>query len=84
MPQGCKVSDDLCWAIVRMAPILSIEDIEAFTSISQRQIHRILSRWRSTGEIKAQRDLQVRGRHRQLTIEEVAVSIIAAVFFICP
>jgi hypothetical protein len=36
--KGKHISKDLAWAIVRMAPLIGNEEIEAFTGISKRQI----------------------------------------------
>jgi hypothetical protein len=67
------VSEDLAWAIVRMAPILESSDIAAFTSVSERQQRWILSLWRNTGEVVRHRDRRVKGRPRHLTPDDVAV-----------
>jgi len=73
--KGYKVSDDLAWAIIRMAPILRLQDIEAYTAISQRQIRRILACWQETVEVKA---LEHRnGRPKQLTVEDIEVCPLA-------
>jgi transposase len=72
--KGKEVSEDLCWVIVRMEPLLSRGDIETYTGVSKRNIRRILARWRSTGEVKARKDRRLRGRPRHLTSDDVAVS----------
>jgi transcription initiation factor IIE alpha subunit len=71
--KGKEVSVDLAWAIVRMAAVIGRDEIEAFTGISKRQIRRILSRWRSTGDVSKQKDRHTLGRPRHLTPEDVAV-----------
>jgi hypothetical protein len=71
--KGKETSEDLAWAIVRMAPLLGLKEIEAYTSVSQRQIKCILARWRATGDVKTRRDHDTRGRPRHLTPEDVAV-----------
>jgi transposase len=71
--KGRKISEDLCWTIVRMAPLLGINEIEAYTSISRAQINRILLRWRKTGDVLAPRSRRRQGRKRHLTTDEVAV-----------
>jgi hypothetical protein len=74
MTKGHKVSEDLAWAVVRMAPILEPSEIATFTAVSERQQRRILSLWKNTGEVVQHRDWRVRGRPRQLTPDDVAVS----------
>lgn len=68
-----EVTEDLRWAIVRMAPLLSIEKIEALTAVSRRQIQRILTLWRRTGEVTTYQDRRIRGRPRQLSADDVSV-----------
>jgi hypothetical protein len=67
-----KVSSDLAWAIVRMSALLSIQDIEAYTAISEQQIRRILACWRKIGDVRAPRQ-HPSGQHQQLTAEDLAV-----------
>jgi transposase len=57
-----------------MAPIISHDDIQAFTGISTRQIRRILLRWQQTGDVTKKKDLRTKGRPRHLTPQDVAVS----------
>jgi transposase len=71
--KGRKISEDLCWAIVRMAPLLGVNEIEAYTSISRAQINRILGRWRKTRDVLAPKSRRRQGRKRHLTTDEVAV-----------
>jgi hypothetical protein len=71
----CEVSEDLAWAIVRMAPLIGRDDIQAFTGISERQIRRILSLWRHTGSVMKRKDRRIKGRPRHLTPQDVAVNI---------
>jgi hypothetical protein len=66
-----KVSSDLAWAIVRMSALLSIQDIEAYTAISKRQIRRIIATWRRIGDVAPRQ--RPFGRHQQLTAEDLAV-----------
>jgi hypothetical protein len=75
MTKGQKVSEDLAWTIVRMAPILEPSDIAAFTSVSERQQRRILSLWKNTGEVVRRSDRRVKGRPRHLTPDDVAVCL---------
>lgn len=73
--KGKEISEDLAWAIIRMAPLIGVTEIEAYTSVSKRQIYRVLARWRATGEVKAPGNRHVSGRSRHLTPEDVAVCI---------
>jgi hypothetical protein len=75
MAKGKEVSEDLAWAIVRMAPLLGLREIEAYTSVSYRQIKRILAYWRATGRVKepGRRGRHNSGRNRHLTPEDVSV-----------
>lgn len=73
MTKGKRTSEDLAWTIVRMAPVVSPNDIAAFTSVSEAQQRRILVRWKNTGEVVARRDQRVKGRPRHLTADDVAV-----------
>jgi hypothetical protein len=82
MTKGQKVSEDLAWAIVRMAPILESSDIAAFTSVSERQQRRILSLWRNTGEVVRRRDRRVKGRPRHLTPDDVAVCLWSLILYL--
>ena len=68
------VSEDLAWAIVRMMPVLSIDDVSAFTSVSRRKIYRILALYHSTGAVVKRQDARMLGCHHHLTPEDVAVS----------
>lgn len=71
--KGKRVSEDLAWAIVRMAPLIGYDEIEAFTGISKRQIRSILSLWRNTGNVTRWKDNRIKGRPRHLTPQDVAV-----------
>jgi len=62
----------LCWAIIRMAPLLTQEEIQAYTTMSPGQQKRILLRWRKTGQVKQQKDRRTYGRPRHLTPQDVA------------
>ena len=68
------ISEDLCWAIVRMAPVLHLDDIVAFTGVSRAQIFRILALHRSTGTVVKNIIRNKMGRRCHLTPEQVAVS----------
>ena len=52
MPHGVEFSEDLCWAVIRMAPLLIPEEMQAYTPMSLGQQKQILLRWRKTGEVK--------------------------------
>ena len=70
-----RVSEDLCWAIVRMAAVLSIEDITTFTGVSRSKVFKLLAHHRATGTVAMEEVDKCRvGRRRQLTLDEVAVS----------
>ena len=71
--KGKSISEDLAWTIVRMAPLLGLSDIEAYTSVSKAQIKWILACWWATGSVKTPRDCETRGRPRHLTPEDVNV-----------
>jgi transposase len=77
--KGKAISEDLAWTIVRMAPLVGLAEIEAYTSVSKAQIKRILARWRTTGSVNASRDTETRGRPRHLTPEDVNVCFILIV-----
>jgi transposase len=67
-------SEDLCWAIIRMVPFMSIDSVVAFTGVSRRKILYILALHHATGNVIKQPDSRKLGRHRLLTPEDVAVS----------
>lgn len=71
--KGKSISEDLAWTIIRMAPLVALDEIEAYTSVSKAQIKRILARWRATGSVKAPKDSETCGRPRHLTPEDVNV-----------
>jgi hypothetical protein len=77
MPKGKPISEDLQWAIVRMARLVKIESISSYTDVSQRQIRRILAFHKATGNVTTAHDRRRRGRRRHLTPEDVAVSFIS-------
>jgi hypothetical protein len=68
------VSKDLAWAIVRMMPVLHINSVSAFTSVSHRKIYQILALYHSTGAVIKHQDTRMLGCLRHLTPEDVAVS----------
>jgi hypothetical protein len=74
MAKGKRISDDLRWAIVRMAPFMDISAIARFTNVSRRQILRILTLHRSMGEVSNGPDLRSLPRERHLSAEDVSVS----------
>jgi hypothetical protein len=76
-----RISEDLCWTVVRMATLLDFDSISAFTGISRRKIFQILALHRETGTVVKKRDRCMLGRHRQLTPEDVAVSTSPLVVF---
>lgn len=81
MPRGVKISQDLCWTIVRMAPNENLDTISAYTGVSRRQILRILALHNATGQVTTTAmDRRILGRRRHLTSTEVAVSRCESVF----
>jgi len=68
------ISEDLCWAIVRMAPFLSIDNITAFTGVSREKVFLVLALYRTTGNVVKPLDHRKLGRRRCLTLDDVAVS----------
>lgn len=81
MPHGREFSEDLCWAVIRMTPVMSPTEIEAYTTISAGQQRRIVLRWRNTGQVKSAKDHRTRGRPRHLTPQDVAVSTSICISF---
>jgi hypothetical protein len=75
MPKGIQVSEDLRWAIVRMAPLVSIDIISLYTNVSRRQIRRILSLFCATGDVVRLHDCRLRGCPRHLSADDVVVFI---------
>ncbi|KAF9006819.1 hypothetical protein BDZ89DRAFT_1048643 [Hymenopellis radicata] len=72
MPRGKKISEDLAWTVVRMRSDLDEQTISQYAGISIRSIRTIISRWRKTGKVVTEIHFETRGRHRQLTAEEVS------------
>jgi hypothetical protein len=52
MAKGRPISEDLGWAIVRMAPFLNLDCIAMFVNVSRHQILWILALHRRTGQVK--------------------------------
>jgi hypothetical protein len=73
-PTMAPVSEDLAWAIVCMMPVLDINSVSAFTSVSHWKIYQILALYRSTGAVIKHQDTHILGCLRHLTPEDVAVS----------
>lgn len=65
------VSEDLCWAIVRMSSVLTVDYIVAFTAVSRSKIYQIIELHRRTGQVLIKRDSRMLGRPRLLTLEQV-------------
>ena len=74
MTQGKPVSEDLRWAIVRMARLIDLEAISTYTDVSRRQILRILALFRAMGKVTMVKDRRRIGRRRHLSPDDVAVS----------
>lgn len=75
MPKGKVISDDLRWTVIRMHEREDVETISAYTGVSKRQVFRILAQYRTTGSASKVRNVETRGRKRQLTVEDVQVSL---------
>ena len=56
MAKGRPTSEDLGWAIVRMAPFLDLDHIATFVNVSCRQILWILALHRHTDQVKKTTD----------------------------
>ena len=67
-PHGVEFSENLCWAVIRMAPLLAPEEIQAYTTIS---LGRILLQWCETGEVKRRKNHHAYGRPRHLKLQEI-------------
>ncbi len=83
MVKGKEYSEDLRWVVVRMASILSVETIAVYTNISQRQILRILSCYRRTGQVLDPDRTSKTGRKHHLSDVELAVSNHICLGFAC-
>ncbi len=81
MVRGKAYSEDLRWVVVRMASILPVESISVYTNISQRQILRILSCYRRTGNVLDPDRTVKTGRKHHLTEVELAVRY--RIYFCC-
>jgi 16S rRNA G1207 methylase RsmC len=73
MTRGKKVSEDLCWAIVRMLAVLPMGMTVAISGISERQVRRISKLFEETGNPYAE-PAQKSGRRSHLMGAEVEVS----------
>ncbi len=74
MGKGKEISEDLRWVVVRMASLLPIETITVYTNISRRQVLRILSCFRRTGQVFEPNRTSKTGRKHHLSDVELAVS----------
>ncbi len=73
MGKGKEISEDLRWVVIRMASLLPIQTITIYTNISHRQVLRILSCYRRTGQVfELDRTLKT-GRKHHLSDVELAV-----------
>ncbi len=72
MTRGKKVSEDLCWAIVRMLAVLPMGMTVAISGISERQVRRISKLFEETGNPYAE-PAQKSGRRSHLMGAEVEV-----------
>lgn len=73
MGKGKEISEDLRWVVVRMASLLAIETITVYTNISRRQVLRILSCFRRTGQVFEPDRTSKTGRKQHLSEVEVSV-----------
>lgn len=74
MGKGKEISEDLRWCVIRMASVLAIDTISVYTNISRRQILRILSCYRQTGQALDPERTSKTGRKHHLSSVELAVS----------
>jgi hypothetical protein len=74
MAPGKRFGDDTAWTVVRMrAYNIDPDDVRKYTSVSERQQRRYVSRWRSE-RTPVKPEGQRSGRPRTLALEDVAVS----------
>lgn len=81
MGKGKQISEDLRWVIVRMASVLTVDTIAVYTNVSRRQILRILSCYRRTGQVlKPDRTLKTGRKHHlselELTVSETGLAML--------
>lgn len=72
MTKGKKICEDLCWAIVRMRLLLPMETCIQISGVSERQIHRIIRTFETTGKPFVEAAAKS-GRPTQLSSDEVGV-----------
>jgi len=52
MPQGKSLAADVQWIVIRLASVMTKDNIAFYTGVSARTIERILERYNHTGTIK--------------------------------
>jgi transposase len=78
MPRGRPLSEDLRRVIVHMAHVLLLE-IDAITNLTmvpRRSVERVLGRYRQTGQVMPNNEVQLRGRRRILEYDDLAVCLL--------
>ena len=68
------ISEDLCWAIIRMTSFLSVEDTSTYTGVSRSKIYEVMAQHREMGRPTAAANQHMVGRPHHLSLEEVTVS----------
>lgn len=81
MTRGKKVSEDLCWAIVRMLIVLPMEMTVAISGVSERQVRRISKIYNDTGNPYAEPAAKS-GRRNHLIGPEVEVRYMFPFYFL--
>jgi hypothetical protein len=75
MPQGKAVSEEVQWIVVRMAGMMSEEEISMYTQISTRKVRQIVSYFKSHGDVYT--PARVRAKvHRSLSDDHINVSFL--------
>jgi hypothetical protein len=73
------ISEDLCWAIVRMSGVLAIEDVVAYSGVCRTKVYEILALHWKTGKVVREVDTRMLGRPRHLSSQDVTVSILSGI-----
>jgi hypothetical protein len=73
MPQGKAVSEEVQWIVIRMAAMMSEEDISMYTQISSRKVRQIVSYFKSHGGARTPARARTKV-HRSLSDDHINVS----------
>ena len=73
------ISEDLRWAVVRMASVLKIEDVVAYSGVSRSKVYEILALHRETRNVVRQVDSRRLGHPRHLSLQDVTVSSLSSI-----